>query len=114
MRNLVLGLVCGLALAACKPEEVDPYPGSENFGPELIERARADCLKDGGRFAAGGITGSLVCYRTPPDAGKSCRRESDCSTLCLARSQSCAPIDPLFGCNEILTDKGTRVTLCVD
>ena len=120
MRGWVITVCCGLALGcllalgACKPEQENPYPGADKFGPQLIENERAACLKAGGRFDTGGITGSLVCYKTPPDAGKSCRKESDCSTLCLARSQTCAPIEPLFGCNEILTDGGARVTLCVD
>jgi hypothetical protein len=52
---------------------------------------------------------------TPKDAGKSCSTSSECSTgNCLARSQSCSPIEPLFGCNELLDAEGRRVTLCVE
>ena len=48
------------------------------------------------------------------DGGKSCKRERDCEGLCLARSRTCAPIQPLFGCNDILQDNGVMVTLCID
>ena len=32
----------------------------------------------------------------------------------LARSGTCAPITPMFGCNDILQDDGREVTLCLD
>ena len=113
MRFMVL-LAIGLALVACKPEQPDPYPGAENFGVQRLEKERSLCAAAGGRFVPGGTAGGLVCFKTPPDAGKSCQRESDCSSACLARSLTCAPIEPLFGCNDILTDSGDRVTQCVD
>jgi hypothetical protein len=34
--------------------------------------------------------------------------------MCLARSGTCAPIMPLFGCNEVLDKQGRRVTLCIE
>ena len=114
MRGLVFCLIAVLALGSCKPAPENPYPGAENFGPQLLERERLACEKDGGRFAQGGLARTLVCYRTPRDAGKSCTKASDCSTQCLARSQTCAPIDPLLGCNEVLGNDGSRTTLCVD
>ena len=49
-----------------------------------------------------------------PDGGKRCNRESQCDGVCLARSRTCSPFKPLFGCNEILQDNGARVTLCVE
>ena len=78
--------------------------------PSPAERA---CTDDGGRWARAGESG-FICYRTPRDANKSCTRESDCLGACLARSRTYAPITPLLGCHEILTDSGTRATECKD
>jgi hypothetical protein len=46
--------------------------------------------------------------------GKACTRQSQCEGYCLARSGTCAPITPMFGCNDILQDDGREVTLCLD
>jgi hypothetical protein len=73
------------------------------------------CERKGGRYvSAGADGGAKACVRPTRDAGKRCRREGDCEGRCLARSQTCAPIDPLFGCNDILQADGRRVTLCID
>ena len=111
---LLLALACAFLVQSCKPAPENPYPGAENFGPQLLERLRAQCEDTGGSFSPGGAAGGVVCHRTPADANTQCRKQSDCSTQCLARSGTCAPIDPLFGCNEVLTEQGQRVTLCVD
>ena len=111
---LLLAMACAMLLQSCKPAPENPYPGAENFGPQLLERLRGECEATGGSFSPGGESQGLVCRRTPPDAGKQCRSQSDCSTQCLARSGTCAPIDPLFGCNEVLSDQGQRVTLCIE
>ena len=110
----LLALTCALLVQSCKPAPENPYPGAENFGPQLLEKLRGECEATGGRFSPGGTAGGLVCHRTPADANRQCRKQSDCSTQCLARSGTCAPVAPLFGCNEVLTDQGQRVTLCVD
>lgn len=83
--------------------------------PPALSAAAAACAKSGGRYASRG-TGSNVyaCFTTPRDAGKSCNKSGDCSTACLARSLSCAPLQPLFGCHEVLTDRGQRVTQCIE
>jgi hypothetical protein len=47
-------------------------------------------------------------------AHKSCSAASDCQSACLARSRSCAPVKPLLGCNEVLTNSGVAVTECVN
>ena len=107
-------IVCVFALSACKPAPKNPYPGAENFGSQLVDRLRAQCQKEGGDFSKGGKSGGLICKKTPPDAGKRCQKASDCTTQCLARSLTCAPISPLFGCNDVLTEEGARVTLCIE
>jgi len=71
------------------------------------------CEKTGGRFAKAGNSTTFVCARETCVGGKSCRRETDCEGLCLARSRSCSPITPVLGCQESPTQDGLRVTECV-
>lgn len=68
---------------------------------------------------AGGIwtrlkSGGRLCARRTRDANRACARKSDCRGECLARSRTCAPFAPLPGCNDILDDRGRRMTLCLD
>lgn len=79
------------------------------LGPEELA-----CLKTGGQWTTAGKAGGMSCVRMMRDAGKTCRKKSDCEGDCLARSNTCSPIAPLFGCNEILQDNGAMVTLCID
>lgn len=72
------------------------------------------CVKNGGSWGKAGKTGGKTCFMQTKDAGKSCQRESDCEASCLARSGTCAPVSPMFGCNEILQDNEVMVTLCID
>lgn len=99
-----------LALAACLDGAGKSLPP---VGEAAVTAAAEACTARGGRFGPGGKAG-LTCFTTPPDAGRQCRAAGDCSTACLARSGTCAPITPLFGCNEILTATGARVTQCID
>jgi hypothetical protein len=72
------------------------------------------CEQHGGRFVAFGKTGAMLCQKPTSDGGKQCRRESDCDGVCLARSNSCAPVKPLLGCQDVLQNDGRRVELCID
>ena len=72
------------------------------------------CEKKRGRWAKIGKGDSRACVFTTKDSGKHCTKESECDGVCLARSGTCSPFKPLFGCNEILQDNGARVTLCLD
>ncbi|MEL5877962.1 hypothetical protein [Cereibacter sphaeroides] len=80
--------------------------------PAVVSPSQLACEKAGGSYVA--VKALFICVKTPPDAGRRCARESDCSGRCLARSQTCAPLDPLLGCNDILDDEGRRITLCLD
>lgn len=88
---------------------LEPEKPARVLGPEELA-----CQKSGGQWSVAGKAGGMTCIRTLRDAGKSCRKKSDCEGDCLARSNTCAPISPLFGCNEILQDNGAMVTLCID
>lgn len=72
------------------------------------------CEKKGGQWAIAGQSGIKTCLARTRDSGKRCTRGTQCQGECLARSNTCAPYTPLFGCNEILQDDGRRVTLCID
>jgi hypothetical protein len=72
------------------------------------------CEKRGGNWGNAGRPGIKACIKRTRDAGKACKKQSNCESVCLARSRTCAPVKPLFGCNEILQDDGRRVTLCID
>ena len=106
-----VALIACLALAGCEEEAPEITGGT--FGPELFQQQQTLCEETGGRWGRGGLAG-FVCYREPPDAGRQCRAESDCTSLCLARSGTCAPVAPFFGCHEVLTDTGARATVCID
>ncbi|MBC7677051.1 MAG: hypothetical protein H7173_13525 [Rhodoferax sp.] len=72
------------------------------------------CEKRGGNWGSAGKSNLKTCIKRTRDAGKQCRKQGDCTSVCLARSGTCAPVKPLFGCNEIFQKDGSRVTLCLD
>ena len=88
----------------------DPEP------PPQISKSPSQiaCEEDGGSWARAGSGGGMACVRPTRDGGKQCRSKTDCEGECLARSRTCAPIQPLFGCNAVLMDNGAEVNLCID
>ncbi|MCR8723667.1 hypothetical protein [Frigidibacter sp. ROC022] len=112
--KLILPLLLVLALNGCetKAPEDDGLLG----GPVPADAAaqKEACEKSGGRWGRGGLGDFNVCYRNTRDGGKSCSAGSDCEGLCLARSRTCAPVIPLFGCQDILGDNGQPGTICID
>lgn len=100
-----------LVLMGCKPGEERPAP-LPPVGAAKLALEEAACLKRGGQWAGEG--GAQFCVERLPDAGKACRTGADCEGACLARSQSCAPVRPLLGCNDIITSAGLRVSECVN
>ena len=96
--------------SAAAPSDAEPV--AEPAAPKT--KAQITCEKQGGNWDDAGKTGAKACFKRTRDAGKQCRKQSNCESVCLARSGTCAPVKPLFGCNEILQDDGRRVTLCVD
>lgn len=93
-------------------EATAPAPAA-NAWPVAMDGAAQACTRSGGRFAAQGGGGAFACVRTPRDAGDSCRTGADCEGACLARSMTCAPVVPLFGCHEVVTASALRVTECL-
>lgn len=87
------------------PQAVIPTPTS----PE-----ETACRVKGGQWGKAGKLAAMTCYISSKDAGKFCSKQSDCSSQCLARSKTCAPIWPIFGCSQVLQNDGSLVTLCID
>lgn len=99
----------GLVAETPAPAEVEPATPPLEKSEEQIS-----CEKRGGEWQSIGSDAARTCVKRTRDGGKQCRKESDCDGVCLARSRTCAPVKPLFGCNEILQNDGRRVTLCID
>lgn len=97
------------AVTAAEAAPPDAVPASQPPSP-----ARIACERRGGVWstAAGGI--ASFCQTPLRDAGKACTQAGDCEGQCLARSRSCAPVAPLFGCHEILNDFGQVLTECIN
>jgi hypothetical protein len=94
---------------AVAAEEAEP-----ELPPALKSAAQKKCERGGGSYVSvGGNKDFRTCVKRTRDANKSCDADSDCQGKCLARSRTCAPIDPLLGCNDILTDYGLVVSECV-
>ena len=106
----VLLLGAALLTAACQPDDGDLPP----VGEDLMAIQKARCEADGDIWGPAGAKGSFICFRRTPDGGNRCSSADDCRGVCLARSGTCSPFDPLLGCQEILTASGTRAMLCVD
>jgi hypothetical protein len=95
-----------------KPAET-PKPAVEAPPPPAMSPEELACTDKGGLWGAVG-KGGAACMMPTRDGGKQCRKESDCDGYCLARSGTCAPYTPMFGCNDIVQDNGVVVTLCID
>lgn len=113
IRRIGSGLLIVVALASCKPPGSSPVGGAlPAVGQDRMDEIHADCVKSGGSFMPNG--GAFVCMSVPDDAGKHCEKASDCESACLARSRTCAPVKPLLGCEQILTESGLAVQQCVE
>jgi hypothetical protein len=77
--------------------------------------AQLACERRGGSWLRV-IEGSEArsCVRRTRDSGKRCDDGTDCQGDCLARSGTCAPVMPLFGCQDILDDTGRWMTQCIE
>ncbi len=112
------------------PNTPHPKPRPDTAKPEtaaVADTAKSDapppvppspqqvlCEKSGGQWATAGDSGANVCVKRMRDSGKRCNKKSDCSGQCLARSQTCSPIAPMIGCNDVLDSDGRMVTYCLN
>jgi hypothetical protein len=96
---------------ACGAEEAALYRAEE-------ARIRAECDAAGLDTVIGGPSG-WYCARATTDAGRTCRRESDCEGFCMAGSPSartgqCSTHTVFQACLPILDDSGERIELCIE
>lgn len=98
-----------LALAGC----IDDGAEEGRLPPTQTEAAEATCLAEGGEWISRGPA-RMFCERQTRDGGASCQTSSDCETVCLARSRTCAPVTPLLGCHQVLGRSGSVSTLCTE
>ena len=116
MPPIVRGLIAvclTLTLSAC--QEDGTRASAETGGTfDILEGPRTECENSGGRWGAraGGIL--FTCYLPTRDANQQCLEASDCESICLARSRTCAPTTPFLGCHQILTDGGQIATQCIN
>lgn len=104
------------------PEKPEPAAGEDIPPPEAaapVPEARKSpaqlaCERKGDLWVKAGTSAAFACVTRTRDAGKRCTSGRQCQGECLARSGTCAPYQPLFGCNDILQDNGVRMTLCLD
>ncbi|MDZ7908966.1 MAG: hypothetical protein U5N10_12580 [Gemmobacter sp.] len=98
------------------PEEAAPVNAAEVPAVPAVLKTEEQvaCERRGGSWSPVPGSSARSCVNRTRDAGRSCQKRSDCEGECLARSRSCAPIRPLFGCNDILQADGRQVTLCID
>lgn len=108
---MIAAAALALLAAACVPGGEKGLPP---VGEAAVDQVHAQCIAGGGDFLRHENKKNFVCERVPRDAGKACQKASDCESACLARSHSCAPVVPLLGCNEVLTESGLAVTECVE
>lgn len=100
---------------AATAEPAPPDPAAEPEIPAILKSpSEIACEDDGGTWARAGEGGGMACIYQTRDGGRRCDGKDDCEGECLARSRSCSPIKPLFGCNAVLLDTGAEVTLCLD
>ena len=96
-------------------QDAAPEETSEAVAPEAPETPQQLlCQKAKGQWLSAGDTGAFYCASLTRDSGKQCRKKGDCQGQCLARSGTCSPITPLYGCNDVLEKDGRQVTLCID
>ncbi len=113
VRRIVTVIVMSVLLAGCQEDGSDADSTDADI-PSALAPQRAACEKDGGRWGKVPGRDAFVCYRITRDANQPCQSERDCEGLCLARSRTCAPQTPFFGCHEVLSSSGVRQTLCTE
>lgn len=99
---------------AAATEGVPPPEAAAPAPEEQKSTAHLACEKKGDLWVKAGTSSAFACVKRTKDAGKRCTTGKQCQGECLARSGTCAPYQPLFGCNDILQDNGVRMTLCLD
>ncbi|RGP37220.1 hypothetical protein [Pseudotabrizicola alkalilacus] len=97
------------------PQSDAPPAEAEPVAPPAFKTtAHLACEKRGGRWSVAGGGTAAFCQTPTKDAGKSCRRSTDCTGYCLNTSNTCAPVTPMLGCHDILNEQGRMLTQCIN
>ena len=111
--KMSFALLASIAMPlAAQPAPVATPVATEPEPPKSAEQLL--CEKSKGQWLSAGDSGANYCASLTRDGGKQCHRKGDCQGQCLARSGTCAPIMPLYGCNDILQQDGGAVTMCIN
>jgi hypothetical protein len=102
--------------AVAEPASAEPAGAVSEPAVPVEEKSPSQllCEASDGIWGQAGESGAFTCQKRTKDSGKACTKKTDCQGECLARSNTCAPVSPLFGCNEVLDKEGRMVTLCID
>lgn len=107
----IIGLI--FVLSACD-EDGPGSETSESLFPDATQEQQKACERKGGRWGPAKVDGFFVCYRDFSDANEPCQTSDQCQGQCLARSRTCTPVSPLYGCYEVISSGGFRQTVCVE
>ena len=101
-----------------EPPKAEPAPDPAATTPPVPAKPRSPsqiaCEKAKGVWTQAGSAVAAFCQKPTRDGGKSCKASTDCEGYCLARSGTCAPVSPMFGCQEILNENGRVLTQCLN
>ena len=113
VRRVLTVVLMVMALVSCD-EDTGSEPVRDSAFPDLLGEQREKCERRGGRWGPAANKTSFACYLTLPDANKTCETGRDCQGLCLARSRTCSPITPFYGCHEVISRAGLPQTVCLE
>lgn len=111
LRRLLTPLFCVAVLASCQEDGPNASQSLETV-PDILAGARAACERNGGNWALTPNKVTYACFRQTRDANRYCTSSTECEGVCLARSRTCSPVEPFFGCHEVLSAGGVPQTLC--
>lgn len=114
LRHILTVVLCGFLLGACQEDGAAVSESETDGVPSLLAVEQRACERSGGNWALTPSRNTFTCFRQTSDANRPCLSADACDGLCLARSRTCAPVTPLFGCHEILTSEGVRQTRCLE
>lgn len=115
IRRSMTVLVASVLLAGCQEDGLTASGSDTDVtAPAILSPQQTACQRDGGRWGRVPGRDAFVCYQTTSDANQFCSTKRDCEGVCLARSRTCAPQTPLFGCHEVINASGLRQTLCIE
>ncbi len=88
-----------------------PAPALDPANTEVLDSERVLCEEKGGMWSRAG--GGYSCVFATRDANRYCTAASQCEGYCLARSSTCAPVTPLYGCHDIVSGSGGMQRVCL-